>query len=137
MKKIKDWTRMDGFYEVEYEATEEIELKKREYRIRQVMNNVEECVRWEDLENHVFDGVLREFSYKVAVDEFEKRTIEYPSNWIEAIKDRFFTERMKKRLPIRTTKIECSLEHIYPDIDVRIPDHTPTVKFYVHKHEQK
>lgn len=118
---------MDGFFEAD---TMVVELEKREYRIRQVMDNVAECVRWEDLENHVHEGVVREFSYIVAVDEFEDRVKQYPATWWDHVKLDLAPKWFTDRFPVKYNRIVCTLEHIYPDIDVRLYDKNPTIKFH-------
>lgn len=60
-----------------------------------------------------------------------RHVVSYPSNWLEALKDRFLPTRYRTRWPVKYTHITASLEETYPDVRPALPHPDPVMQFRV------
>ena len=57
-------------------------------------------------------------------------TIQYPANWWEGVKKRWFTPRMLTRWPVLYTVHEIDIKTLYPNYRPSIPDQEYTLGIY-------
>jgi hypothetical protein len=62
-----------------------------------------------------WDVFLRSYVASMSFDflSTDSEPVQYPSNWIEAVKDRFLPEWLKRRFPVKYTVITPT--HMFPD----------------------
>jgi hypothetical protein len=66
----------------------------------------------------------------------EVHVIRFPSDWWQAVKERFAPAWFRDRWPVKFTSVMASLEELYPNIRPELPDHGPVFRFRVHKREE-
>jgi hypothetical protein len=66
---------------------------------------------------------------------FDSKEHYYPSDWVQAFKERWLKSRLSKRVfgPVRYTLISMTAEASYPSI--RVPNHNPFVQVTMKKNE--
>lgn len=62
--------------------------------------------------------------------EQQVQTIRYPSDWWQALKERWFPERALKRWPVIYKTFRYSIKVLYPDLRVAMPGQTATFAIF-------
>jgi hypothetical protein len=52
----------------------------------------------------------------------------YPTNWWEALKQRFAPKWFLAKYPVKLTKVTAQLEELYPELEPALPKHPPFYK---------
>jgi hypothetical protein len=50
-------------------------------------------------------------------------SFKYPTNWWQALKERWFPMWMKKKFPVLYTTQSITVDVIYPDLKISLPEH--------------
>ena len=66
----------------------------------------------------------------------EEHLIRFPSDWLEAVKERFAPAWLRDRFPVRYTQISTSLHELYPDFQPSVYGQQPVVKVYVQNQQE-
>jgi hypothetical protein len=139
--EYKEYERMlDPSYVME--DIEEITFKRKDYRSRVEIDKrmVDDLKRRgefkiiEDVHSHARESMAWEM--KVAIyekDHPQKHVVRYPSDWWEALKERFAPSWFLGKYPVKFTEVTASLEELYPDLEIAIPNQSPVLKFRVSK----
>ena len=131
---------LDPSYQEDYIS--EVELKRREYCSRveidkRMIENLKRTGEYETIEGMYEHarGVMA-IEMKVAIygkDHPKKHVIRYPADWWEDLKERFAPSWFLDKYPVKFTEVTASLEELYPDLDIALPDKSPVLKFKVLK----
>jgi hypothetical protein len=64
-------------------------------------------------------------------------TIKYPATWKDAFKERYYTDWMKKKFPVKYTEVDVEVNHyhICPHIDSRMSENDLHLKWLEGKEE--
>jgi hypothetical protein len=130
----------DPSYQEDYIS--QVELRRKEYCNRveidkQMIDNLKRRGEFEiidDMYDHARETMACEM--KVAIygkDHPKKHIVRYPADWWEALKERFAPSWFLDKCPVKFTEITASLEELYPDLDIALPDKSPVLKFRVLK----
>lgn len=60
--------------------------------------------------------------------EDKKQYFQFPLNWWEAFKLRFFSAKLLKRFPVKYETIYVTLSESYPDFKPAMPDRNPVIR---------
>ena len=104
---------------------QEITLQVGKYQAQAIMNH--EMIPVANLEHYVertWENVHMRILAHVAQEDLI--VIKYPANWKEALKERWFTQRLLKKYPVKY--IQYDAKCLYPSIS--LPDRQPVIKFF-------
>jgi hypothetical protein len=90
---------------------EKIVFHVNQYVSRQLIDTIESDV---ELVNRVGDELLFKLRAGVTGEKKEIKSIKYPKNWVEALKERFLPLCFKRRFKVKYTSIEVSFNVLYP-----------------------
>ena len=71
------------------------------------------------------EGMTSRLVAVLAGERIRVLDVQYPADWIEAIKERFLPFWLKKRWPIRYTRLAWDIRVVYPEVS--LPDEVHTV----------
>jgi hypothetical protein len=72
-------------------------------------------VSFNEIEKSIRDVVLLRVEGFIYGEKKEVKIIKYPSNWVQSLKERFFTKYLKNISPVKYTIHEVSFNILYPD----------------------
>lgn len=72
----------------------------------------------------------------VLTEKKESKTFEVPLTWWDGFKIAHFPKWLRKRYPAKVKRIECTLEILYPDLKVSLPEETSVIFFKVQEKER-
>lgn len=78
-----------------------------------------------------FDQQIRRFSLRLQTQLLEQYQVQYPADWLEAAKERWAPAWLRRRWPVRYTKVIRSIEAVYPKMLI------PNEKHFVVVSERK
>lgn len=116
-----------------------VELQRRDYRTRiEIDRRQYETLRGrailEDMLDRATGNLIREAQFHIyGKDHPERHVIRFPSNWWEAVKERFAPAWFLDIYPVVFTEINASLQENYPDIEPALPDRAPVLRFTVRR----
>ncbi len=105
-----------------------------ENRTLHQMKRYGEFHTWEDKARDRMVLEMRAFVY--GKDHPVRHIIRFPSDWLEALKERFAPAWIRDRWPVRFTEVTASLEELYPGIEQSIPDRPAVMKIQVIRRDQ-
>jgi len=120
----------------------EVTLNRQEYRSRveidkRMINDLKRRGEFEiidDMYDHARETMACEM--KVAIygkDHPKKHVVRYPTDWWESLKERFAPSWFLDKYPVKFMEVTASLEELYPDLDIALPDKSPVLKFMILK----
>ena len=113
---------------MEYIHVDEIELKKTEYYIRQLMS----AAMFRDIKVD-YDRMLQMLVVRASKDmvghAVSRDCVKYPENWKEAIRERFAPIWFKKRWPVKYTKFDAFA--VYEDFLQKNPQYQDLQEEYI------
>ena len=78
----------------------------------------------------MFDGVAIRIIQQVYGRTLEEVKAEYPADWWQAFKERWFPAWAKKRWPVEWVRVRLEAKELYPKL--YMPDHKPQLQLYRH-----
>ncbi len=112
----------DGAGEVPVKL-EEIVLENRLYSISQVLSDREQQSARMSSVSQYYDIYLRGMVVNLTRSVWSRRigldTIEYPADWWQAFKERFFPAWMIRRWPVKMTTVNIEAWHEYPGLEIK------------------
>jgi len=63
-------------------------------------------------------------------DEIKVYDAEFPEDWWQAFKERWFPQWLKKRYPVKYKQIVINARALYPSYKAVVPDHQPVLRIY-------
>lgn len=119
------------------DAFREIELRRQEYAasVRVCERELENCRRLGRLEE-IRDYTTGQLVMTLRAGIYgkkhpDKHVIRYPKTWWDAVKERFAPAWFRDRYPVCFVEVTASLDEMYPDLTLELPDKNPVVKFIV------
>lgn len=114
-----------------------VELLRMDYALeRRIDRDLMERVEWKRHEDHLTgDMVVRMRLAIYGKAHPEAHIIRYPSDWWQAVKERFAPAWFRDRYPVKFTEHHATLKELYPDVTPALPDQGPVMKFQVLKRE--
>lgn len=115
----------------------EIELEKKQFReslqvSKRFIGDMKYRGIWREEEDRLKDRMIYDLTvYVYGKDHPEKHVIRYPSDWIEALKERWSPSWMREKWPVKFTEVSASFQELYPNLTVALPDQYPVLKFAV------
>lgn len=115
--------------------SEVIELERKTF---EYWRNIDERLLQRGDFRKVEDHLRREIVYKARFDIYgkghpERHVIRFPSDWWQAVKERFAPAWFRDRYPVQFTEVSASLEELYPEFEPAIPDRQHVLKVAVRK----
>lgn len=82
--------------------------------------------------SYLLDGLTLQVVQTVWGREAERVDVEYPADWWQAFKKRWFPEWAKRRWPVNMTKVALVARELYPDVAMPDKSHViATSKFFI------
>jgi len=81
-------------------------------------------------DDFMFDGVTMRIIQMVYGRTMEEVKAEYPADWWEAFKERWFPAWAKKRWSVRWVRVRLEAKELYPKLSA--PDYQPQLQLYRH-----
>lgn len=76
--------------------------------------------RFNEIRDEVARRMILQFHAQVASRKFAVKTVRYPADWWQALKERWFPRKWQKRWPVKYTEDTLEANAYYPEI--QIPD---------------
>lgn len=122
---IKDWMQQGTMIEDNRITLERIPLQVEQMVSNTLMENALYGVQGVKIER--VTGIMSDrFAYQLRAyvlgERQEEFTIEYPADWWQAFKERWFPESCKRRWPVEYKRYEFKRFNIYPKMKYQVPD---------------
>lgn len=100
---------------------EDITLEREQHEASIAIDNRErarltETARFERYEDEAKRQLIHSLHASVYGRTLEAKVIEYPRNWIEALKERFAPEWLLRRCPVDYVRIKVTAKNIFPHL---------------------
>lgn len=117
--------------------THQIELEKIKIAIVQRISNrlLDQIVEVSEIDSFIHDAIdLRLHGYLWG-ETAKAEPIQYPSDWWQAFKQRWFPRWALARWPVRLTTHHITLRTLYPNFRISMPSEAHVLKIETLKHE--
>ena len=82
-----------------------------------------EYYQYEIFRDHMNNLIQISLSAKLLYEKIGQKTFKYPSNWIQAFKERFFSHWLRKKFPVKYTEIDIACKALFPGFQPKLPNH--------------
>lgn len=109
-----------------------VSLDKTEFGIEQrIADTILVHPRWEQIRDHEMQSMVVRLKAGIWTEKAQRVEVRYPSDWWQAVKERFSPAWCKRRWPVRyAVKMICA-DFLYPSLPQNVPDHIYTLRIYI------
>lgn len=100
------------------ESTSNINLRKMKFRNASVLDSPGVELTEQEFRDLQRDSFMFEITAEIYGRESESITIQYPADWWQWVKQRFFPHWALGKWPIRTVRHEITALQLFPDADI-------------------
>jgi hypothetical protein len=111
------------------QAIQDVELLKYEYQVNTELDRrfADAIIKSRSDFNRMSGNLIIGLHAIVYGKEHEKKEIRYPKNWVESLKERFFTNKMKYRWPVKYKVHQITIHEFYPQFTPTLHEFEPVL----------
>lgn len=97
-----------------------VQMERFRFAFQQLLPDVQlrDAVSIESVYDHMIQGFAYKLRYEILGQQLEERVVEYPADWWQAFRSRWFPSWWLRRRPVRFEQVRMRLLGLYPQIPI-------------------